>query len=404
MDEGWSGVMRSGAYPRVEITEEGMREGMQIESAEISVADKIRLLDALSNTGLKEIVVGSFVSPKWTPQMANIEQVVAGFQPRPGVRYTALVANEKGRERARQFMPPLSEDERSTALLVHLCDVFVQRNYNRTQAQEIAAWPRTIERALVRGATTGTMVLGAAWGSNWVGDFTDAQRLTMLRRMHTAWTDAGITVTGVGFLDPMGWNMPDQVERLLKTIKAQWPAITEFYFHLHDTRGTALTSVYAALNTLEPTDTLRLDAAIGGMAGCPYCGNGRAATLLCTEDLVHFLEELGVPTGVDLDRLVETVWLAESIVGHQLYGHVSKAGPRPRYERRYPMDMPFVETLAQARHFLLGPSVYEGALSPWTAPISSFQRAESTSPTEQAAQDSADVDRRASAGGRTAAQ
>ncbi|HWU32305.1 MAG TPA: hypothetical protein VN108_05490, partial [Marmoricola sp.] len=97
------------AYPTVRIVEEGMREGMQIESADISVDDKVRLLDALSATGLKTIVVGSFVSPKWTPQMKDIDEVVRRFHPAPGVRYTALALNERGRERMRKFVPPLSE-------------------------------------------------------------------------------------------------------------------------------------------------------------------------------------------------------------------------------------------------------------------------------------------------------
>src|ERR1051325_11006857 len=95
-------------YPRVILTEEAMRDGLQIESPGIPVADKIRLLDALSETGLKEIAVGSFAHPKWTPQMAEVESIITGFHPREGVRYTAAAFNERGRERARAFMPPLS--------------------------------------------------------------------------------------------------------------------------------------------------------------------------------------------------------------------------------------------------------------------------------------------------------
>lgn len=115
----------------------------------------------------------------------------------------------------------------------------------------------------------------------------------------------------------------------------------------------------------------------GGMAGCPYCGNGRAAMMIATEDLMHMLEEMGISTGVDLYQLIEVVWLAEEIVGHPLYGFVSKAGPRPRYNRLYPMDMPHIETLERARHFILGPKAYEGAPSPWQAPITSYQRPDS---------------------------
>ncbi len=99
--------------------------------------------------------------------------------------------------------------------------------------------------------------------------------------------------------------------------------------------------------------------------------------MAATEDLMHMLGEMGIYTGVDLYKLVEVVWLAEEIVGHPLYGHVSKAGPRPRYDHLYPMDLPHIETLEQAKHFILGPKAYKDAPSPWTAPITSYQRPES---------------------------
>ena len=125
-------------YPTIIHTEEGMRDGLQIENADIPVAAKIRLLDALSETGLSEIVVGSFVSPKWTPQMANVDELVRGFHPKPGVRYTYISLNEQGYERARKYTPPLSPPAQEFALRYDLCDVFSQRNNNRTQAQLVA--------------------------------------------------------------------------------------------------------------------------------------------------------------------------------------------------------------------------------------------------------------------------
>jgi len=363
-------------YPKVILTEEGMREGMQIEDAEISVEHKIELLDLLSETGLQNIVVGSFVSPKWTPQMARIEEVLRGFHPKPGVNYTATALNDKGLERAREFTPPLTAARRKPGTMVHMCDVFAQRNTNRTQAQEIAAWPGIVERAKANGVTDAGIGLVAAWGSNWVGEFSHEQRMNMLRRQWQLWADAGIPVTRISFMDPMGWNMPGQVSRQLKLIKKQWPDIHEFWLHLHDTRGTALASSYATLEALGPEDSIKLDASIGGMAGCPYCGNGRAAPLVATEDMVNFLEESGIPTGVDLEKLVQVVWRAEEIVGHPLYGHVSKAGPRPHFGDLYPMDMPFIETLDEAKHFIEGSSVDEGCMSPWKEPIRSWQRPE----------------------------
>jgi len=131
------------------------------------------------------------------------------------------------------------------------------------------------------------------------------------------------------------------------------------------------------LRVLDSGDTMRLQTAIGGMAGCPYCGMGQAAMMIATEDLMHMLQEMGIHTGVDLYKLIEVVWLAEEVVGHPLYGFVSKAGPRPHFDKLYAMDMPRIETLAQAKHFILGPKAYAGAASPWAKPITSWQRPES---------------------------
>ncbi|WP_245908754.1 citramalate synthase [Mycobacterium neglectum] len=360
--------------PAVALVEEGMREGLQIENPDIKVADRIRLLEALSDTGLKRIVAGSFVSPKWTPQMAKIDEVIEGFTPRPDVIYTALALNEKGVERRARYIPPLSLDDGLPSTNVHVCDVFAQRNTNRSREQEIASWPGRIAAAVVAGATEAQVGIGAAWGSNWLGRFSHEERMDLLARQVAMWEAAGVTVTKVSLADPMGWNVPHEVEQDLRGIMSRWPTVQKFHLHLHNTRGVAPISIYAALRTLDQRHTAIVDASIGGMAGCPYCGNGRAATLTPTEDLVHLLDSLGYATGVDLDRLIEVVVLAEEIVGHPLYGHVSKAGARPRTDQLYAMDMPFIETLEQAQHFRLGRSAWEGALSPWKEPIRSPAR------------------------------
>ena len=372
-----------GSYPTIVHTEEGMRDGLQIESPDIPLADKIRLLDALSETGLKEIAVGSFVSPKWTPQMACMDDLVRAFHPKPGVRYVYTALNERGVERAQEFTPPLSPKATDHSTRVDMCDVFAQRNTNRTQAQQMAAWPRQIQTAIAQGATSGGMSISNAFGSNWIGDVTLETLMGMYDRMHRLWTDAGIPVKRIGMSDAMGWNLPHQVEERLTAIKRRWPSITDFNLHLHNARGAALASVYAALRVLDSGDTLRLQTSIGGMAGCPYCGNGQAAMMIATEDLMHMLQEMGIHTGVDLYKLIEVVWLAEEVVGHPLYGFVSKAGPRPRHDRLYPMDMPRIETLAQARHFILGPAAYRGAASPWGKRLTSFQRPDSLPATEE---------------------
>ncbi len=360
--------------PRVEIVDESMREGMQIEDADISVESKVQLLDALSAAGLPHIVVGSFVSPKWVPQMAEIDRVIAGFTPREGTTYTALALNARGVERRAELTPPLSlmpEVPRST---IHVCDVFVRRNTNKSQVDEVAALPRKIQAARERGAREATVAVNAAWGSNWLGPFSLEQRLTYAEMQVAAWNAAGIQVSTFWLGDPMSWNTPRAVEETLRAFRTRWPSVKRYHLHLHDGRGTALLSAYQALRTLRPDDTLVLDAAIGGMGGCPYCGNGRATKMIPTEDLVDLLHEEGIETGVDLAKLIEAAHLAEQVVGHELYGHVSKAGPRPRGRHLYSMDMPLVETIEQAQHFRVGSQVYAGCPSPWKAPISSPAR------------------------------
>ncbi len=366
-------IVADSPFPSVEIIEEGMREGMQIEDASISVDEKLRLLDALSMTGLKSIVVGSFVSPQWTPQMSAIDELVSRFTPTPGVIYSALALNERGRERMRQY-PVLQDPEDVPRTLVHLCDVFVRRNTNRSQQDEIDAWSDVIERAVSSGATSAGIAINAAWGSNWLGPFSEAERTSLLERQYVMWRDANITVDRVWIGDPMGWNMPHVVASQLRTIRERWPEIKRFHLHLHDARGTALLSAYQALTTLGPECTLVLDSSVGGMGGCPYGGHGRMTRMIATEDLVDLLEELGIPTGVDLDRLIEASLIAEEVVGHSLWGHVSKAGPRPRGSRLFPMDLPFIETEREAQHFRLGSNAYRDARSPWRAPIESPAR------------------------------
>jgi hydroxymethylglutaryl-CoA lyase len=361
-------------YPAVRINEELMREGMQIESADIGIDDKVRLLEALSRTGLKNIVVGSFVSPKWTPQMAEIDALLDRFTPLPGVNYSALALNSRGTERAKAHTPPLSTGDGLPRTFVHLCDVFVRRNANRSQADEIDSWSETVKRAVAEGKTEAGIGINAAWGSNWLGEFDTSDRMDLLDRQHRLWADAGIRVVEVVIGDPMGWNMPDAVEEQLLAIRSTWPEITRFHLHLHNQRGTAPISIYTALRTLTEECELILDTTVGGIGGCPYCGNGRATGMMPTEDLVDLLHELGIETGVDLDALINVAILTEEIIGHPTDTHVARTGPRPRGERLYAMNMPFVETFEQAQHFRVGPSAYEGAPSPWKTLITSPSR------------------------------
>ncbi len=363
-------------WPKVVYKEEGMREGMQIEDSSISVDDKIELLDALSETGLKQIVVGSFVSPKWTPQMERIDEIVSRFNPNPDVTYTALALNSRGVERARAYSPPLSiERDPYPRLSCHMCDVFVRRNTNRSQMQEMERWPQIVAQAQELNVLEAGIGCNASWGSNFLGEFPVDNLMTLFERQHSMWDDVGIKVVSCSMGDPMSHCTPAKVEESISRVKERWPEINHFRLHLHNGRNMAIASAYAAMRTLGPEDTVELDGTIGGYGGCPYCGNGRATGMAPTEDLVHMMEDMGVETGVDIDKVIDCVWMAERIMGRELFGHVSKAGPRPkRVDQLYDMNMPFVETLEQARHFKQGPSVYEGGIYPYAEPISSPYR------------------------------
>lgn len=363
------------SWPRVVIVDETMREGMQIESADIPADDKVRLLDALSSTGLKTIVVGSFVSPKWVPQMTEIDKLVEKFEPKPGVTYTALALNQRGVQRRAELSPPLTlpSGRERHATRVHLCDVFTKRNANRSRDNEISAWPRIVAQAAAESATEASIGLNAAWGSNWVGEFGLDERMGLLGRQYKLWRAAGIRVTRLWIGDPMSWNVPGTVAEQVETAVRTWPEIDTVHLHLHNARGLALASAYAAMEALPADRQLVLDSAVGGLGGCPYCGNGRATGMIATEDLVHLLESMGISTGVDLDRLIEVGALAEEIVGRRLESHVTHAGPRPGPDRLYPMDLPLVETLDEALHFRPGRPMPAGR-RPWPGPIESYQR------------------------------
>ena len=361
-------------YPKIVFTEEVMREGMQIESAAIPIEDKVELLNALSGTGLQNIVVGSFVSPKYTPQMRRIEEVLINFKPNPGVTYLAMIPNERGMERARAFSPPLtlSRGKGLPRTSCHQCDVFTRRNYNRSQMKEMAGWAKTIATAKEKGATEAGIGTNATFGSNFLGDFSVDVTMKFLTKQHELWDAAGIKVTSVSVGDPMGWVHPGKVEEIFTRVKRMWPDVTEFRAHLHNARGMAITSAYAAIKLLDDKDTLRMEGTLGGVGGCPYCGCGQATGMMPTEDFMHMLEGMGIETGVDMDKLIECVWLLERILGRQAWGHVSRAGPRPmQKERLFDANAPFVETLEQAKHFMYGPKLYAGGINPWSEPITS---------------------------------
>jgi len=163
----------------------------------------------------------------------------------------------------------------------------------------------------------------------------------------------------------MAWNTPARVAEDVAAIKTRYPSVREFRLHLHNARGMAMLSAYEALKILDAEDTLMLDTALGGIGGCPYCGNGQATGMIPTEDLVQLLHVEGVATGIDLGKLIEAAKTLEDIVQRPLDGRVTKNGALPSAGALYDENMPAVYTLDEAQHFRKGPGVYEGNPRPW---------------------------------------
>ena len=234
----------------VTISDDTMREGLQIESADIPVSEKLRLLDALGETGAKVLTIGSFAHPKWTPQMACIDEIAEKFVPKPGIRYTAAVFNPKGMERASKYFPKLDlggGGPPSFACHIEMCDSFSRRNYNRTQAEQIAGIEPNVKRAQQAGAEQASVVLGHPFGSNFEGPFSLDHRIEMMTLIVDKWHKGGIKINRVTLLDSMGWNMPHEVRDTILAIRERWPEVTKFHMHLHNTRGTTMASFYEAL-------------------------------------------------------------------------------------------------------------------------------------------------------------
>lgn len=302
---------------RVFIKEEGPREGFQIERTPIPTTEKIRLIDALSETGLRYMQITSFVHPEKVPGMADAEAVVAGMTPREGVRYAGLWLNQRGLERAIATGRLYLEGK----LTLYASAAFLKRNQNRTPEQQLAAQPELLAMYRQHDIPVRTGFVTAAFGCNFEGDIPPARVVALVGDMRAMARDAGEDPAIIGLGDTMAWATPQRVERLVGMVRDAHPDV-ELALHLHDTRGLGLANAYAGLKM----GVCHFDAAVGGLGGCPFAAHAGAAGNICTEDFVFMCEEMGIATGVDLERLIECARLAEDIVGHPLPGKVKSGG------------------------------------------------------------------------------
>lgn len=289
----------------VRVVEVGPRDGLQNEAAPIATATKIAFVDALTAAGHSTIEVTAFVSPKWVPQMADAADVLAGITRGPGVRYTALVPNLAGLERARAA----GVDE--IAIFAAASDTFSTRNINQSIDESLTAYEKVCEAALAAGMRV-RAYLSTVFGCPFEGDVPVPTVARVASRL------AAMGADEVALSDTIGIAHPGQIRPILDAVTRHVP-LRALAMHFHDTRGTALVNVYAALQAGITT----FDAAAGGLGGCPYAPG--ATGNLATEDLLYMLQGLGIETGVSLDGAIAAARLIEPGVGHALPSRVYRA-------------------------------------------------------------------------------
>jgi hydroxymethylglutaryl-CoA lyase len=285
-------VPQPGLPERVTIYEVGPRDGLQNEQTTLPVEVKAQFVGRLVDAGLRVIEATSFVHPKWVPQLADAEELLDTLTLVDGVRYPVLVPNDRGLDRA------LAKGIREIAIFGSATETFAQRNLNRSVAESITMFAPVVARARAEGLTVRGYI-SMCFGDPWEGDVPVEQVVAVGTRL----LDLGCTELSLG--DTIGVATPGHVTALLAAFAAADVGADRLAVHFHDTYGQALANTLAALQAGITT----VDASAGGLGGCPYAKN--ATGNLATEDLVWMLHGLGIWTGVDLERLVETsLWMA----------------------------------------------------------------------------------------------
>lgn len=294
------------------IREVAPRDGLQNE-APIPTAAKVELLDALSRTGVRRIEAVSFVHPKAIPQMADADAVWAAAARNPDVRYSALVPNTRGAERA--IRAGFTEIE----VVVSASDTHNRRNLNRSTAESLDDIAGLIPLVHDAGASL-EVIVATSFGCPFEGDVPPERVASIVDRVRADGADR------LAFGDTTGMATPRRVREVLSAVRDR-DADVPVLLHFHDTRGTALANILTAMEL----GVTEFDASVGGIGGCPYAPG--ASGNVATEELVHMVHDMGIATGIDLDALIEVAELAERILGRTLPSGVLRAGPRTRLAR-----------------------------------------------------------------------
>jgi hydroxymethylglutaryl-CoA lyase len=291
----------------VSIREVGPRDGLQNEDP-VPTEAKVRLLDALSGTGVRRIEAVSFVHPVAIPQMADADEVWSRATKAHGVRYSALVPNSRGAQRA------LDAGFHEIEVVVSASDTHNRRNVNRSTEESLEDISALIETLHDAGAQC-EVIISTSFGCPYEGDVPPRRVASIVDRVVADGADR------VAFGDTTGMATPRRVTDVLEIVRERQPNV-EMLLHFHDTRGTALANILTALRF----GITEYDASVGGLGGCPYAPG--ATGNVATEEVVHMLHDMGIDTGIDLSALIGAARLAEEIVGRELPSGVLRAGPR----------------------------------------------------------------------------
>jgi hydroxymethylglutaryl-CoA lyase len=289
----------------VTVLDVGPRDGLQNEAQAIATADKLALIEKLQKSGVRQMEVASFVSPKWVPQMADAAQVMAGLVRQPGVRYSALVPNMKGFEGA------LAGQADEIVVFAAATEAFSQKNTNCSIAESFERMAPVVAAAHAAGMSVKGPI-SCALGCPYEGEVSPAQ----VARVAKAYRDVG--VDHVYIADTIGVGTPAKVRSALDATLAHWP-LEQVSVHFHDTYGQALTNIYAALQT----GVAQVESSVAGLGGCPYAKG--ATGNVATEDVVYLLHGLGIETGIDLDALVDAGTFISGVLGRKPASRVANA-------------------------------------------------------------------------------
>lgn len=289
----------------VRLVEVGPRDGLQNEAQPISVADKVRLVDALSAAGLRYIEVGSFVSPKWVPQMAGSAEVFAQIQRKPGVTYGALAPNLRG------FEDALAAGVKEVAVFAAASEAFSQRNINCSISESLERFAPIMAAARQHGVSVRGYV-SCVLGCPYEGEIAPEQVAAVARELYAM----GCYEVSLG--DTIGTGTAGATRRLFEVVAAQVPR-DKLAGHFHDTYGQAIANIYASL--LEGITVF--DSSIAGLGGCPYAKG--ASGNVATEDVLYLLDGLGIETGIDLEALIGAGQQISSVLGRPTGSRVAKA-------------------------------------------------------------------------------